>query len=115
MGDYNAVAFPNVPGSSSGHHSDNDDDDDRGRGHGGQAVGFWTDARNGRGSGNPTNPETYQPGRNPACEQADVFVDWFNPLSSNSGQHATRGMEEFLVTPCPVGSTHRTDRKDDDD
>lgn len=109
MGDYNAIAFPNVPGSSWGSykHSGNDDDDD----HAGsdRAVGFWTDARNGRGSGNPTNPETYQPGRNPACEQADVFVDWFNPLSSGSGHHATRGMEHFLVTPCPSGSTHHTD------
>jgi hypothetical protein len=113
MGDYNAVAFPNVPGDSRGHRGDDDDDDDDGGG-GGNAVAFWTDSRNGRGSGNPTNPDTFQPGRNPACEQADVFVDWFNPLSSSSGHHATKGMEHFLVTPCPAGGTHRTDDGDND-
>jgi hypothetical protein len=106
MGDYNAVAFPNVPGSSHGHHGHDGDGD-------GRAVAFWTDSRNGRGSGNPTNPATYQPGRNPACEQADVFVDWFNPLSSNSGRSAAAGMEHFLVTPCPAGTMHKTDHDDD--
>ena len=111
MGDYNAVAFPNVPGDSGGSHRSDDDDDDGGSG---KAVAFWTDSRNGRGSGNPTNPATYQPGRNPACEQADVFVDWFNPLSSNSGHGAAKGMEHFLVTPCPADSTHETDDDDDD-
>jgi hypothetical protein len=113
MGDYNAVAYPNLPGDSSG-HGRHGGDDDHGNGHSSTlALGFWTDSRNGRGSGNPTNPATFQPGRNPACEQADVFADWFNPLSRNTGQHATKGMEHFLVTPCPAAATHETD--DDDD
>jgi hypothetical protein len=83
MGDYNAVAYPNVPAGQTST---------------GQAVAFWTDSRNGRGSG---GPNTAQPGRNPQCEQADVFLDYFNPLHSNTGQSATQGMEHFLVTPCP--------------
>ena len=121
MGDYNNVAYPNVPGDGDhghGHdHGDDDDDGDQGHngGHGGKkAVGFWTDSRNGRGSGNPTNPETYQPGRNPACEQADVFVDWFNPLSRHSSGKAAHNQEAFLVTPCPADATHETDNDNDD-
>src|SRR6185312_1638977 len=35
-----------------------------------QAMTTWTDARNGRGSGTPA---TTQPGRNPICEQSDIF------------------------------------------
>ena len=92
MGDYNAVAFPNVP---EGRPSTN------------QALAFWTDSRNGRGSGGAASP---QPGRNPACEQADVFVDSFNPLSSNNGQSATQGMEAFVVTPCPPEAVGKRDR-----
>jgi len=121
MGDYNAVAYPNVPGGGDhGHgHDHGDDDDDDGDwghngGHGGKAVGFWTDSRNGRGSGNPTNPETNQPGRNPACEQADVFVDWYNPLSRHSSSSAAKNQDAFLVTPCPSDATHETDDHDDD-
>jgi hypothetical protein len=113
MGDYNAVAYVNVPGGSgSGHHGEDDDDDDGGGD--GKALAFWTDSRNGRGSGNPTNPETNQPGRNPACEQADVFVDWFNPLSRHSSSSAARNQDAFLVTPCPADATHETDDHDDD-
>ena len=116
MGDYNAVAYTNIPGDSRRNGDDDDDNGDGNRGHSGTtALGFWTDSRNGRGSGNPTNPETYQPGRNPPCEQADVFADWFNPLARNSGRDATRGMEHFLVTPCPGAATHETDNDDDDD
>jgi hypothetical protein len=84
MGDYNAVAFPNVP------PGDRVDDN--------RAVGFWTDSRNGRGSG---GPETLQPGRNPACEQADVFLDYFNPLSTSLSDRVSESEEDlFLVTPC---------------
>jgi hypothetical protein len=90
MGDYNAVAYPNVPGGQTSTA---------------QAVAFWTDSRNGRGSG---GPNTTQPGRNPQCEQADVFLDRWNPLQSNSGQGATQGMERFLVTPCPGDSLGAT-------
>ena len=92
MGDYNAVAFPNV---AEGEPSTN------------QALAFWTASRNGRGSGGPPTPE---PGRNPACEQADVFVDDFNPLLQNNGSSATQGMEFFLVTPCPPEAIGKRDR-----
>ena len=92
MGDYNAVAFPNVP---EGVPSTN------------QAVAFWTDSRNGRGSGGGVSA---QPGRNPACEQADVFFDDFNPLTSNKGESATQGWEVFQVTPCPADALGKRDR-----
>jgi hypothetical protein len=83
MGDYSAVAYPNVAAGQTDT---------------GQAVALWTDSRNGRGS---AGEASQQPGRNPGCEQSDVFLDFFNPLHSNSGQSATQGMEHFLVTPCP--------------
>ena len=43
------------------------------------AYAFFTDARNGRSSGGPAGGATApsQPGRNPACEQSDVFVDHY--------------------------------------
>ena len=63
MGDYDQVSYPNFPQLQNRH------DDD--------AVAIWTDARNGRGSGAPTS---FQAGRNPACEQADMFLDFFDPL-----------------------------------
>jgi hypothetical protein len=93
MGDYNSVAFPNVP---EGEPSTR------------QALGFWTDARNGRGSAGEVSQ---QPGRNPACEQSDVFIDDFNPLTENNGQSATQGMELFLVTPCPTDAVGERDRQ----
>jgi hypothetical protein len=62
----------------------------------GTAWAVWTDARNGRSS-------RAQPGRNPICEQSDIFDDEY---SSNSGgtvrNSATQGMDLFLVTPCPA-------------
>ena len=58
-----------------------------------RAIGFWTDARNGRSSRN-------QAGRNPICEQSDVFLDTFDPLSRGSGGDAG-ALAPFLVTPCP--------------
>jgi hypothetical protein len=94
MGDYNAVAYPNLPGSTSAR---GDDRDKRSL-----AIGFWTDARNGRGSGNPDNPDTFQPGRNPQCEQSDVFLDFFDPLSTRSEDRVSEAEEDlFAVTPCP--------------
>ena len=39
-----------------------------------QAAASWTDARNGRSSGNPGSPK-YQFGRNPSCEQSDAFFE----------------------------------------
>ena len=90
MGDYNAVAYPNVPAGSKGRGDDDDDDDDNGNGGKGKrdAVGFWTDSRNGRGSGGPTSN---QPGRNPACEQADVW-------STSSTRSATTSPEAARST-----------------
>lgn len=96
MGDYNNVAYPNLP-AGSGRSRDDDQ----------QAVGFWTDSRNGRGSGGPSSN---QPGRNPACEQADVWIDYFNPLA-NSPTTSSVPLAPFLVTPCPLGTL---DERDDD-
>ncbi len=113
MGDYNNVAYPNVP-AGSGHGNDDDDDDDggdEGHGHSG-ALGFWTDSRNGRGSGGPSS---LQPGRNPACEQADVWLDRFNPLKNKVHGGGSQYNELFLVTPCPNGAIDERDKHHDDD
>jgi hypothetical protein len=66
------------------------------------AVVLFTDARNGRSSGGPAGGTTVpsQPGRNPACEQSDVFFDRFD--ARNGGQGGSAGnITPFLVTPCP--------------
>jgi hypothetical protein len=85
MGDYDVVAYPNFP--------------QLGKHHGGDPVSMWTDARNGRGSGAPTS---FQAGRNPACEQADMFFDFFDPLSRDVSDSVSESEERlFLVTPCP--------------
>jgi hypothetical protein len=65
-----------------------------------QGYALWTDARNGRGSG---GPNTFQPGRNPICEQSDVFFDRYN-LSTQAGEDGNRAGnadQAFLVAPCP--------------
>jgi hypothetical protein len=62
----------------------------------GTAWAVWTDARNGRSSRS-------QAGRNPTCEQSDIFDDEFS--SQNGGtvrNSATQGMDLYLVTPCPA-------------
>ena len=67
-----------------------------------QAVVLFTDARNGRSSGGPAGGGRFpsQPGRNPACEQSDVFFDSFS--ASNGGNGGSAGnITPFLVTPCP--------------
>jgi hypothetical protein len=68
------------------------------------AGAFWTDARNGRGSGAPTSVE---PGRNPICEQSDVFFDTYNINSSSTSSTGTKATghadPDFLVSPCPAG------------
>ncbi len=86
MGDYDQVSFPNFPQlTSSGEER--------------EAVAIWTDARNGRGSGAPTS---FQAGRNPICEQSDMFVDFFQPLKSDHSDSVSESEEEaFLITPCP--------------
>jgi hypothetical protein len=84
MGDYDQVSFPNFP------HVGGDAD---------KAVAIWTDARNGRGSGAPTS---FQAGRNPACEQADMFIDFFDPLKEDESDSVSDSEQKaFLVTPCP--------------
>jgi len=64
-----------------------------------RTAAFFTDARNGRGSGDPTST---QPGRNPICEQSDVFFDSY---SSQFGGLGARGGGQdsnmFLIAPCP--------------
>jgi hypothetical protein len=82
-----------------------------GRGDGDEADGgarawvVFTDARNGRSSGGPAGGTTFpsQPGRNPICEQSDVWVDSFS--AHNGGQGGSAGpITPFLVTPCPGDS-----------
>jgi hypothetical protein len=85
MGDYDQVSYPNFPQLGNSDVRD--------------ALAIWTDARNGRGSGAPTS---FQAGRNPACEQADMFMDYFNPLRADDSDAVSESEEElFLVTPCP--------------
>jgi hypothetical protein len=67
-----------------------------------QTAALFTDARNGRGSGDPTSTE---PGRNPICEQSDVFFDRYT--SSGGGKkHADenggKADSSFIVAPCPA-------------
>jgi hypothetical protein len=99
MGDYDVVAYPNFPQLQRG---DGDND----------AIAVWTDARNGRGSGAPTS---FQAGRNPPCEHADVFFDYFDPLRRDLSDAVSESEEElFLITPCP-GDTGRGNGDNDDD
>jgi hypothetical protein len=64
--------------------------------HQGQAWAFWTDARNGRSA-------RQQAGRNPICEQSDVFVDRYSATSGGGVKtSATQGMNLYLQTDCPL-------------
>jgi hypothetical protein len=64
--------------------------------HQNQAWAFWTDARNGRSA-------RQQPGRNPICEQSDVFDDQYSASSGGSLRNsATQGMDLYLQTDCPL-------------
>ena len=79
-----------------------------------RAFTLMTDARNGRSSGGPAGGATFpsQPGRNPACEQSDVFFDsWGSNDDAHGQDKASKDDALFLVTPCPVD----TGGKDDDD
>jgi hypothetical protein len=63
--------------------------------HQNQAWAFWTDARNGRSA-------RQQAGRNPICEQSDVFDDEYSAQSGGTvSNSATQGMDLYLVTNCP--------------
>ena len=69
---------------------------------GNEAAASWTDARNGRSSGNPSSPN-FQFGRNPACEQSDAFFDRFAAKSGASGaDKGSKSDDLFVVTPCPT-------------
>jgi hypothetical protein len=83
-GDYESIAVSHGQGSA-------------------RAVVLFTDARNGRSSGGPAGGGTFpsQPGRNPSCEQSDVFFDRFSAVNGGSGGSAGN-ITPFLVTPCPV-------------
>ena len=60
----------------------------------GIAYGFWTDARNGRSSRD-------QPGRNPICEQSDVFVDHYDARSGKAESTGARPSDaRALVRLC---------------
>src|ERR671931_166745 len=64
--------------------------------HQNQAWAFWTDARNGRSA-------RQQPGRNPICEQSDVFDDEYSATSAGTVRNsATQSMDLYLVTQCPL-------------
>ena len=65
----------------------------------GKTAAVFTDARNGRGSGAPTSLE---PGRNPICEQSDVYFDWFNANGQGGGGGHGNADPAFLVAPCPA-------------
>jgi hypothetical protein len=92
-GDYESIAVSHSRGGG-----------DRARHHGGSGRAWilFTDARNGRSSGGPAGGTQIpsQPGRNPVCEQSDVFVDSFNARNGGSGGRA-RNIQPFLITPCP--------------
>jgi hypothetical protein len=86
-GDYNGNATgPKLPNG-------NDNGEDR-------TAAFFTDARNGRGSGDPTST---QPGRNPICEQSDVFFDTYSSwYGGNGARGGSQDSNVFLVAPCPT-------------
>jgi hypothetical protein len=62
----------------------------------GTAWAVWTDARNGRSS-------RTEAGRNPICEQSDIFNDEYSATSGGVVRNsATQGMDLYLTTPCPA-------------
>ena len=75
-----------------------------------KTYALWTDARNGRGSGGPA---TSQPGRNPICEQSDVFIDSY--ANGKDGGHSSLSEQlPYLVTPCPTDIKDKRDHHDTD-
>jgi len=57
----------------------------------GVAYGFWTDTRNGRSS-------RTMPGRNPSCEQADVYLDKYS-ASNGASDAVARPSDSWFLTP----------------
>ena len=74
-----------------------------------KAYGLWTDARNGRGSGDPTS---FEAGRNPICEQSDVFFDSLTGSGHGQGNGPETDLTPWTVTPCPLGATDKHDHGD---
>jgi hypothetical protein len=106
-GDYENVAVFDSGTDDDGHHfGKQGDDGDHGSG-GTQAVAVFTDARNGRSSRN-------QAGRNPICEQSDVFFDIFDAANARSGG-STVNITPFLVTPCPAAAIEPRGHHDEED
>jgi hypothetical protein len=105
IGDYTNVSFPDF--ASSGNSDDDDQGDD-----GPNGIAFWTDARNGRSSGGPAGGAVApsEPGRNPICEQSDVFAGFLNRRESSSAD-----VDLFTVTLCPPAATDKRSRGGDDD
>jgi len=60
-------------------------------------YGLWTDARNGRGSGGAAATDL-EPGRNPICEQSDVFFDTLDMGHAGGAGDLT----PWIDTPCPL-------------
>jgi hypothetical protein len=76
---------------------------------GGQTAALWTDARNGRGSGEPTTPE---PGRNPICEQSDAFFDAYSAVSGGGAAQGSGNNDSlFWVTACPTDIQDHTQQQ----
>jgi hypothetical protein len=100
IGDYSNNSFPDFG-------SGNDDN-----GNGTDGIAFWTDARNGRSSGGPAGGTVApsEPGRNPICEQSDVFAGFLGRNESTSVNQ-----DAFTVTLCPPAATDRKSRRGDDD
>jgi hypothetical protein len=71
-----------------------------------KAYALWTDARNGRGSGAPTS---FEAGRNPICEQSDVFFDSLKATGNGEG-HSSGDLSPWLVTPCPLQMQDKKDK-----
>jgi len=92
-------------GNTSGPLVNGDSKDGRGDHGDGHAGALWTDARNGRGSGDPTS---FEAGRNPICEQSDVFFDDYGLPGGDHGHGKGEGMtkaeQAFIVAPCPPGT-----------
>jgi hypothetical protein len=72
-----------------------------------KAWAFWIDARNGRSSGGPGGGSTApsEVGRNPLCEQSDVFGDSYSARTGNGKDGKSESSDDlFLVTLCPEGN-----------
>lgn|GEM_PF-976515 len=71
-----------------------------------QAWTIWTDSRNGRSSRNEL-------GRNPACEQSDIFGNQFSSGSGNGNNGSQGDLNDWAVTLCPTAGIDRDTRGGD--